>query len=136
MKADLSFIEQNVAFNASTSFTPAGDTSDDAQNLENVTVRCMIINAYLCPFDTNIPVGTVTVAPLPAKQVAYTNYPNNVGTYLGHNGGKPDGPYYSQDVRPGHHDGQHPGWHLEHRHLERVRPGHEHGFARHPRRGP
>jgi prepilin-type N-terminal cleavage/methylation domain-containing protein/prepilin-type processing-associated H-X9-DG protein len=97
MKARLlPYIEQIVAFNSINMRRPAGDTSDDAINPENFTVRTMVINAFLCPSDTNVPVGTTNNANIGAKQIAYHSYPNSVGTYPGRNGaGKPDGPYYS-----------------------------------------
>ncbi len=45
---------------------------------QNFTVRCTIINAYLCPSDANVPVGTATVNGV-TLQIGYTNYPNCLG---------------------------------------------------------
>ena len=49
------------------------------------------INTFLCPSDGNIPSPTETFGVLSAT-VGSTNYPNNLGTYIGNNGGVLDGP--------------------------------------------
>jgi prepilin-type N-terminal cleavage/methylation domain-containing protein/prepilin-type processing-associated H-X9-DG protein len=89
----LPFMEQtaaynsiNFSFNAEPAATGAGAGCND-------TVQTMQINTFLCPSDGNVPTGTLTfVNGTGARQRAYSNYPNNIGTYWRHAGGKFDGP--------------------------------------------
>src|SRR4051812_19272615 len=89
----LPFMEQlavfnsiNFTFNAEPAATGAGAGCND-------TIQTTQINSFLCPSDGNVPCGPLTyVNKNGSGQRAYTNYPNNVGTYWRHNGGKFDGP--------------------------------------------
>ena len=86
----LPFIEQtslyntlNVSFNG---FAPSG---------QNDTILVTQLNAFICPSDANIPNYSYTmVNGSGAKQVGFTNYPNNIGTIYRNNGGVYDGPAY------------------------------------------
>jgi prepilin-type N-terminal cleavage/methylation domain-containing protein/prepilin-type processing-associated H-X9-DG protein len=84
----LPFVEQSAAFNA----LNMSQVHNDAAGT-NFTVRTMQINTLLCPSDGNVPVGTTTAAGQ-TKQVANTNYPNNIGTFARINGNTYDGPAY------------------------------------------
>jgi prepilin-type processing-associated H-X9-DG protein len=59
----------------------------------NFTIECTIVNALLCPSDSNIPTGTSTLAGN-TRQKGYNSYPNNIGTYFINNGSQFDGPAY------------------------------------------
>jgi len=67
----LPFIEQNAAYNA-LNFTVGYNMP------QNSTVRAMKISSYLCPSDSNIPIGTTTFNGV-AQQVGYSNYPDSLG---------------------------------------------------------
>jgi prepilin-type N-terminal cleavage/methylation domain-containing protein/prepilin-type processing-associated H-X9-DG protein len=58
----------------------------------NSTIRTMQISTFLCPSDGNVPSGTVTLNGV-VSQIAYTNYPNSIGT-LYWNNNVLDGPAY------------------------------------------
>jgi prepilin-type N-terminal cleavage/methylation domain-containing protein/prepilin-type processing-associated H-X9-DG protein len=90
----LPFIEQAAAYN---SFNMLGN---DYNSPANSTVRTTIFNGFLCPSDGNVPVGTTTVATV-ARQINYTSYPNNIGTYYANNANKFDGPAYSMGTSNG-----------------------------------
>jgi prepilin-type processing-associated H-X9-DG protein len=62
-----------------------------AQNATNLTT---MVDTFLCPSDTNVPCGTSDVVGAGIRQVAYTSYPNNLGTTPANNGGRYDGPAY------------------------------------------
>jgi len=66
----------------------------DYSGVANSTVRVMQVAGFLCPSDINVPTTTVTVTGPGARVVAYTSYPNNIGTWRGNNGGRFDGPAY------------------------------------------
>ena len=86
----LPYIEQaalanalNVTFNGAT----AGGQND--------TILTTQINSFICPSDANIPTVNYTMLnETGAKQVGFTNYPNNIGTIYRNNGGSFDGPAY------------------------------------------
>jgi prepilin-type N-terminal cleavage/methylation domain-containing protein/prepilin-type processing-associated H-X9-DG protein len=80
----LPFIEQSAANNA-LNFTVGYNMP------QNSTVRVIKINSFLCPSDSNIPVGTVTVAGV-AQQIGYASYPNNLGVFRMLPGNQLDGP--------------------------------------------
>ncbi len=87
MKARLlPYMEQSAAYGAL-------NFSRWYNSAENFTVRCMQINTLLCPSDGNVPSAAVTFAGLTATP-AYTNYPNNIGTFAPETGGTVDGPAY------------------------------------------
>jgi prepilin-type N-terminal cleavage/methylation domain-containing protein/prepilin-type processing-associated H-X9-DG protein len=80
----LPFIEQTNVYN---SYNMSANYGSAVQFTFTVTT----INTYLCPSDANIPGGTITFGG--ASYIgASSNYPNNIGTYLGNNGGNMDGP--------------------------------------------
>ena len=83
----LPFIEQAALYNA----LNMGFTYTSAQQF---TVAITTVNGFLCPSDANQPSPTITVGAASAK-VGATNYPNNIGTFIGNNGGQHDGPAYS-----------------------------------------
>jgi prepilin-type N-terminal cleavage/methylation domain-containing protein/prepilin-type processing-associated H-X9-DG protein len=90
----LPYLEQFGVFNA---FNFALSTRDAG----NSTCNVLQIAAFLCPSDTNVPSGTVTLNGASAT-VAYHSYPNNLGTWTVFNGGKFDGPAHQlgQDRGP------------------------------------
>ncbi len=89
----LPFLEQQAAFNAL-------NMSFLEQNKQNWTVFTMTINSFLCPSDANVPTSTSTLNGL-SRQVAYTSYPNNIGTLYRNHGGMLDGPAYKMGANNG-----------------------------------
>jgi prepilin-type N-terminal cleavage/methylation domain-containing protein/prepilin-type processing-associated H-X9-DG protein len=87
----LPFLEQQSLYNA---LNQGGyyDYSIDAA--QNWTVRTSQVSTFICPSDPNMPSGTNNAANRGSKQLGYTSYPNNTGTYHRNNGGKFDGPFY------------------------------------------
>lgn len=83
----LPFIEQTNLYNS----VNMGAIYTSASMFTVATTR---INAYLCPSDGNEPSPTITVNGV-TLPVGPTNYPNNIGTFIGNNGGNHDGPAYS-----------------------------------------
>jgi prepilin-type N-terminal cleavage/methylation domain-containing protein/prepilin-type processing-associated H-X9-DG protein len=61
---------------------------------ENATNLTTQVSTFLCPSDPNVPCGTFDVTGAGTRQVAYTSYPNNLGTSPSNNGGRYDGPAY------------------------------------------
>jgi prepilin-type N-terminal cleavage/methylation domain-containing protein/prepilin-type processing-associated H-X9-DG protein len=61
------------------------------QNATNLTT---LVIAFLCPSDGNVPCGTFDVTGPGRRQIAYSSYPNNLGTTPANNGGRYDGPAY------------------------------------------
>jgi prepilin-type N-terminal cleavage/methylation domain-containing protein/prepilin-type processing-associated H-X9-DG protein len=82
----LAFMEQTAAFNTLNFMTAYSDP-------QNWTVETLLITSFLCPSDTNVPVGMSTLNGV-SRQVGYTSYPNNIGTFAQNNGGMLDGPAY------------------------------------------
>jgi len=87
----LPFLEQDQMYNA----LNQGDNAENALGTNDTVVTAQV-NAFLCPSDINVPIGTRTFVNgvVGARQVHYGNYPNNVGTIFTNNGGKLDGPAY------------------------------------------
>jgi len=83
----LPYIEQTAAYNS------INMLGNDYNSIANSTLRTMQISTFLCPSDYNVPIGTVTLHSIP-RQVGYTNYPNNMGTYRPINGNRFNGPAY------------------------------------------
>ena len=83
----LPFLEQNAVFN-SLNMCYAQET---AQNATNLTTQ---INTFLCPSDGNNPSATYAVSGAGTLPIAYTSYPDNLGTIHTNNGGQYDGPAY------------------------------------------
>jgi prepilin-type N-terminal cleavage/methylation domain-containing protein/prepilin-type processing-associated H-X9-DG protein len=89
MKAKLlPYLEQVAAYNA------INMIANDYNYPANFTVRVLQIEAFLCPSDPNIPTSNATLAGV-SHQKGTANYVNNLGTYLGNNGGRFDGPAYT-----------------------------------------
>ena len=82
----LAFIEQGALFNAANFMIPYSLP-------DNWTVETTLLNGLLCPSDGNIPSGTSTLNGV-ARQVGYSSYPNNIGTFAQNFGGILDGPAY------------------------------------------
>ena len=80
----LPYLEQQALWNAFNQ----GFTYNSAQLF---TVATTNINTFLCPSDGNQPSPTETFG-VQTGTVASTNYPNNLGTYIGNNSGALDGP--------------------------------------------
>jgi prepilin-type N-terminal cleavage/methylation domain-containing protein/prepilin-type processing-associated H-X9-DG protein len=80
----LNFMEQSALFNA---FNMAQLYS----SVYNYTVRVTQIASMTCPSDWRIPSGTTSTGG-PSAQIAYHNYPNNMGTLAANNGNLFDGP--------------------------------------------
>jgi prepilin-type N-terminal cleavage/methylation domain-containing protein/prepilin-type processing-associated H-X9-DG protein len=80
----LPFVEQSTLYNA----INQGFTYNSGAIFTVATTK---VNTFLCPSDGNDPGPPVTLGALSAK-IASTNYPNNIGTHLGNNGGMLDGP--------------------------------------------
>jgi prepilin-type N-terminal cleavage/methylation domain-containing protein/prepilin-type processing-associated H-X9-DG protein len=82
----LSFIEQNALFNTANFMIPYSYP-------QNWTIETTLLNTFLCPSDGNIPSGQSTLNGN-TRQVGYTSYPNNIGTFAQNFGGILDGPAY------------------------------------------
>lgn len=61
---------------------------------ENATNLTTLVSTFLCPSDANIPAGLYNGSGLEPRQIAYTSYPNNLGTILTNHAGRFDGPAY------------------------------------------
>jgi prepilin-type N-terminal cleavage/methylation domain-containing protein/prepilin-type processing-associated H-X9-DG protein len=97
MKARLlPFMEQAPTFNAL-------NTSAYYNSAQNFTVRCLLINSFLCPSDGSNPTSSVTMGTMTGSP-GYNNYPNNIGTFASESGSSPgtmDGPaYYAGATAP------------------------------------
>jgi len=83
----LPYLEQGALFDSmNVSFF-----QEAAQNATNLTTT---VGTFLCPSDGNVPCGTYDVSGPGVRQIAYTSYPNNLGTTPTNNGGRYDGPAY------------------------------------------
>jgi prepilin-type N-terminal cleavage/methylation domain-containing protein/prepilin-type processing-associated H-X9-DG protein len=83
----LPFIDQAALFHSmNMSFF-----QESAQNATNLTT---MVDAFLCPSDSNVPCGTYDVSGPGPRQIGYSSYPNNLGTTPTNNGGQYDGPAY------------------------------------------
>jgi prepilin-type N-terminal cleavage/methylation domain-containing protein/prepilin-type processing-associated H-X9-DG protein len=80
----LPFLEQTNLYNSYNMFANYGVAVQ-------FTFTMTTVNTFLCPSDANIPGGTITFSGVNYTG-ASSNYPNNMGTYLGNNGGNMDGP--------------------------------------------
>jgi prepilin-type N-terminal cleavage/methylation domain-containing protein/prepilin-type processing-associated H-X9-DG protein len=103
----LPYLEQTPTYN-SINFTFDAEPSATGPNAGcHDTIQTTQINTFLCPSDGNVPGGTLTFKNgSGAKQRAYTSYPNNLGTYWRHNGGKFDGPAHRMnEATPNNHGG-------------------------------
>lgn len=83
----LPFLEATAVFHAL-------NMSFFQESPQNATSRTTMVDAFVCPSDPNVPCGTFDVSGPGARQVAYTSYPNNLGTTPTNNGGRYDGPAY------------------------------------------
>lgn len=83
----LPYLEQAVAYNA------INMNGNDYSSPANETVCTMQVSSFLCPSDFSVPTTTVSFGGSD-HQYNYTNYPNNIGTWRGNNGGRLDGPAY------------------------------------------
>jgi len=83
----LPFLEQQALFDSmNMSFW-----QESAENATNLTTA---VATFLCPSDANVPCGAYQGGGLSPRQIAYTSYPNNLGTTPTNNGGRFDGPAY------------------------------------------
>jgi prepilin-type N-terminal cleavage/methylation domain-containing protein/prepilin-type processing-associated H-X9-DG protein len=89
----LPYVEQANLFNSLNQGAVVGSTNNTHKGMV-FTVVTTRIAAFLCPSDGNELSNTTTLGSL-SGVVASTNYPNNLGTYLGNNGGALDGPSYA-----------------------------------------
>jgi prepilin-type N-terminal cleavage/methylation domain-containing protein/prepilin-type processing-associated H-X9-DG protein len=89
----LPYIEQSNLFNALNQGAVVGSTVTIHKAMVYTVVTTRIA-AYLCPSDGNELSNTTVVGSLTGI-VTSTNYPNNLGTYLGNNGGNLDGPAFA-----------------------------------------
>ena len=80
----LPYLEQSALYNS----LNMSYFQESAPNATNLTT---LVAAFLCPSDANVPCG---VDALLGRQVAYTSYPNNLGTTPTNNNGRYDGPAY------------------------------------------
>jgi prepilin-type processing-associated H-X9-DG protein len=86
----LPYLEQEAMWNALNQGAIAEATTGD-----NDTVVTLQVNAFLCPSDINVPIGTYAFKNgTGARQVGFGSYPNNIGTLFTNNGGRIDGPTY------------------------------------------
>ena len=88
----LQFLEQTTLYNAinwNLAYNDASGASNTAQAIQ--------LGMMLCPSDTNVPGGTVSVNGTNV-QAAYTSYPNNLGTFIYNNFENFDGPAYDMGV--------------------------------------
>ena len=87
----LPYMEQNALYNSlNMSFV-----QETAQNATNLTT---MINTFNCPSDGNNPSATYAVNGVGTVPIAYTSYPDNLGTIHTNNGGMYDGPAYDLGV--------------------------------------
>ena len=84
-------LEQTPLYNA---FNMLGN---DYNSPANWTVRTSQVNTLVCPSDPNVPLMTATLFGV-TRPIGFSNYPNNIGTYLRNNGNMFDGPAYSMGV--------------------------------------
>jgi prepilin-type N-terminal cleavage/methylation domain-containing protein/prepilin-type processing-associated H-X9-DG protein len=89
----LPFLEQAAAFNAY-------NLSLSTRDATNWTVNVTQFAAFVCPSDGNQPSGTSTLNGVTAT-VGSHNYPNNLGTWTGFNGGSFDGPAHQLGTNRG-----------------------------------
>jgi prepilin-type N-terminal cleavage/methylation domain-containing protein/prepilin-type processing-associated H-X9-DG protein len=88
MKARLlPYLEQTALYNSL-------NVSFFQETVQNATGLTTMVDAFLCPSDTNVPCGVYTIPGTGSRQEAYTSYPNNLGTTPANNGGRYDGPAY------------------------------------------
>ncbi len=87
----LPYLEQNAVYNSlNFSFV-----QEIAQNATNLTTQ---INVFNCPSDGNNPSATFAVNGAGTLPIAYTSYPDNLGTINTNIGGQYDGPAYDLGV--------------------------------------
>ena len=90
----LPFIEQGNLFNALNLGAYVGSTND-LQKSWSFTVVTTRVATFVCPSDpselTNVTNATISTGAA-SGVVASSNYPNNIGTFIGNNGGMIDGP--------------------------------------------
>ena len=86
----LPFLEQTTTFNSLNMLLRYADAT-----YANWTVRTTQISSLLCPSDGNVPCGTTAPSGQTARQIGYSSYPNNIGTFYRNNGNMIDGPAYS-----------------------------------------
>ena len=89
----LPFIEQANLYNSLNQGAVVGSTVLIHKYMV-FTVVTTRVAAFLCPSDPNELTNTTTAGTLTGI-VASTNYPNNIGTYMGNTGGSFDGPAYA-----------------------------------------
>jgi len=85
----LPYLEQFAAFNTFNVSLPNG-----ARDVGNMTCSVVLIQAFLCPSDNNVPAGPTSFPNGVSAIRAYHSYPNNLGTWTGFTGGRFDGPAY------------------------------------------
>jgi len=87
----LPYLEQSALYNS----LNMGYVQESAQNATNL---CTQINVFSCPSDGNNPSSTYAVSGPGTLPIAYTSYPDNLGTIYTNNGGTYDGPGYDLGV--------------------------------------
>jgi prepilin-type N-terminal cleavage/methylation domain-containing protein/prepilin-type processing-associated H-X9-DG protein len=87
----LPYMEQNAIYNS----LNMSYVQESAQNATNLTTQ---INVFNCPSDGNNPSSTYAVSGAGTLAIAYTSYPDNLGTIHTNNGGMYDGPGYDLGV--------------------------------------
>jgi prepilin-type N-terminal cleavage/methylation domain-containing protein/prepilin-type processing-associated H-X9-DG protein len=87
----LPFLEQNALYNSL-------NMSFNQETAQNATNLCTQINTFNCPSDGNNPSATYAVNGVGTLPIAYTSYPDNLGTIHTNNGGQYDGPAYDLGV--------------------------------------
>src|SRR5262249_6447467 len=93
----LPFLEQANLFNALNQGAVVGSTVDFHKSIV-FTIVTTRVAVFLCPSDPNELMNTTTSllgSGSVTGVVASTNYPNNIGTYIGNNAGALDGPAYA-----------------------------------------
>jgi prepilin-type N-terminal cleavage/methylation domain-containing protein/prepilin-type processing-associated H-X9-DG protein len=84
----VAFLEQSAVFDAINFGTQGQDPT-------NSTVSSLLVAAWLCPSDRNVPMGPIAFADGYVFQAGYQSYPNNIGTFYNLNGrAQIDGPAY------------------------------------------
>ncbi len=87
----LPFMEQNALYNSL-------NMAYNQETAQNATNLCTMINTFNCPSDGNNPSATYAVNGVGTLPIAYTSYPDNLGTIHTNNGGQYDGPAYDLGV--------------------------------------
>jgi prepilin-type N-terminal cleavage/methylation domain-containing protein/prepilin-type processing-associated H-X9-DG protein len=90
----LQFMEQVQVYNSiNWNLGPGSLIENQYDAPQHWTILTMTINTLNCPSDANIPTTTSTLNGV-SRQVGYSSYGNNIGTFIGSSSNQIDGPAY------------------------------------------